>query len=184
MLVVEFAGDHGGVVQAVERAGCACEGGGDDESHHLGLRDIDADRFRGDPIVAGRHDRASAPGVDQVVDHDKCEDDQDRTCSEVGDPLCARGAHGAVDQVFAALPERKFAFYEAELDPGAVEGDVKVHDQVHHDLPEGQCDDRQIVALELQDGDADEEYTFRFSFALLCPIYWSKLCGRSVRSIR
>ncbi len=76
---------------------------------------------------------------------------------ESGDPLGSGGAHRAVDQKFPARFKIKFALHKADLDPRAVKGNVQVHDQVHYDLAESQCDDGEVVALELQDRDTDEE---------------------------
>jgi len=153
---VELRRRDGGIVQHVQGPGRTGQSGGHDKGERLGAGDIDADGFRGDAVVAAGHDGTAFLAVHQVVDQDQGHDDQQDAGTEVGRRLDAGGAHRAADKHLAAFGELDVVGDEGEMQTGGISADVHVVQNAHDDLAERQCDDGQIVALQLQDRDADQ----------------------------
>ena len=86
--------------------------------------------------------------VDQVKDHDEGHHHQNEARHEGGDALGVHDAHGAPDQLRAALRQLVGVAEEAEVQAVGVHAQIDVGDNALDDLAKGQRDNGQVVAVQ------------------------------------
>ena len=104
---VKLGRRDGGKVHGIQRTCGSRQSGGNDEGQQTIAGDGDADAFRGNPVVAHRHDGAARPAVDEVEHQKQGDQDEDKACGEgrkLGD---AADAHGSVDDHFSVFGKLK-----------------------------------------------------------------------------